>query len=136
MMNVTMSPITPWIDWKYWLLACVVSLYYAIRAIVIQRHHVHDENRQREEEKKLPWSSREIIFVHMIQDSIYNFVGAMAGFVALYLEYKILMSIRDLTKIDAGTAILLGFFPLLAVVGIGGQLPWILLHGKLFGGRQ
>jgi hypothetical protein len=114
-------------------LAFGVSLYYAIRGVVIQRHHVANENHVNVSQHLEPWSRKEFIFVHCIQDAIYNFVGSLTGFAALYVECRMFLAIQDLSKIEAGTGIFLAFLSILSVVGIGGILPPILLHGKLFG---
>ena len=125
----------PWVVCTYWSIASVLSVYYGVRAIFIQRRLVGDENAEREKRGLVPWSLRETIFIHRVQSFVYNFVGAMIGFVSLHLEYGIILSISDLANIQSGTALLLSFLSLIAIVGISGQLPEILLHGKLFGGK-
>src|SRR6266852_4953227 len=122
-MNPSIIPIArPWVVCTYWSIASVLSVYYGVRAVFIQRRLVGDENAEREKRGLVPWSLRETIFIHRVQSFVYNFVGAMIGFVSLHLEYGIILSISDLANIQSGTALLLSFLSLTAIVGISGQL--------------
>ena len=116
----------------FWAICFVVSCYYGIRGLLIQRHKISDENIQREKKQLKPWGKIERIFVHDIQDIIFNFICSLGGFTSLYLEVKIFSKIADTHSISTGTAIFLIFLSLFAVTGISGTLPQILLYGKLF----
>lgn len=134
-MSPLMIPITH--PGFYWGLAFVASVYYGTRGVLIQRHQATNENirlENREPEEK-PWTSFEITWVHCIQDFIYNATCSLAGFAALYVECKVFESIRTtgtLSNIPGGTVVLIGFLSLIAILGISGQLPFILYHGKIF----
>jgi hypothetical protein len=120
----------------FWGIAIGLSLYYGIRGGIIQVHIVGDENVSRINNKLKPWEKWERNIVHCIQDVIYNFVGGLSGFAALYVECKIFIGIKDLSNISTGTALVIVFLSIFSVVGISGVMPPILLHGKLFSGRQ
>ena len=120
----------------YIILASLLSIYYGIRGIFMQRIHSDQLNIEIEKDKGRKWKKREIIFVRYIQDFIFNFVCSIAGFFALFLEYKIFLKIENIAAIDTGTSLLLVFLSLLAIAGISGQLPFLLLHGRFPGSKQ
>lgn len=116
----------------YWGIAGILSLYYGVRGIFIKIKFVKDDNIARANSKNEPWTEWDKYFIHCGQDFIYNVTGSLAGFSALYVECKVLTSIHDLSTISSGTALFVAFLSIVAVVGIGGVLPPILLMGRLF----
>jgi len=119
----------------YWIVGVIFAFYYGVRGIRIQRQHTHNENVELKKKDKefREWKQFDRIFVHYIQDFIYNSVCAAAGFIALYMEYRVLIRIHDLSDIGLGTAAMLVFLSIFSVLGIAGQLPFTLFHGKIFG---
>ena len=115
------------------LIGTLFTLYYGVRAVVNQHHKVGDENIQRKKQGLVEWTKLEKLVVHYIQDAIFNMTCCLAGFAALYVEVKIFDGIPNFTEINTGTAIVLGFLSLVAVLGISGALPFTLLMGKIFG---
>ena len=106
--------IKPWLwpvlhPYRFWWFAIVISGYYGVRGIVIQKHHTENENRKLKVKKLKEWTQRERWFVHYIQDFIYNFVCSIAGFLALSLDIKFINSLTSLATIEAGTGILIAF---------------------------
>lgn len=116
----------------YWGVAGLFSLYYGVRGVFIKIKFVKDDNINRVRSTQEPWTELDKYFIHCGQDFIFNIVGSMAGFSALYVECKILTSFNDLSSMSPGTALFVAFLSIFAVVGIGGVLPPILLLGRLF----
>jgi hypothetical protein len=112
----------------YWGFAIILSLYYGIRGIYYQRHYVAIENEKNGSANK--WSLFEQIIVHRIPDFILHFVCSMSGFLCYYVAGLILAKIPDISRIDAGTGIVLSFLFLVAITGIAGVLPPLLMLGK------
>jgi hypothetical protein len=103
----------------FWTLGLIVSIYYGWRGLRIQL-----------KQKTQSWGKIDAIWVHGLQDSIFHFVSAMAGLAALYIECKIFLALPTMASIGLGTAVTLAFLSLLAVVGISGMLPSLLIKGK------
>jgi heme A synthase len=55
----------------------------------------------------------------------------MAGFVSAWVVAAVFKSVPDLTNISTGTAVLMSFLSIVAVAGIAGVLPPLLMYGKL-----
>lgn len=71
-----------------------------------------------------------ILYLH---DFFFRFVCTMAGFVALYACYFIAADVPAWREIPGGTgAVLAGSF-IVGVLGVGGQLHYVLLLGKVPG---
>ncbi len=122
----------------YWLIAVGLSLYYGIRGMLIKNRHVINENIQLEKGQPplTPWTKKEKVLVHFIQDFIFNAFCSMAGFVSLWILAHVFPSVDSSSKIDAGLAVLIVFLALLAITGIGGILPYVIVHGKIFSGNK
>jgi len=109
----------------YILIAIVFSLYYGSRGPFIKNH-----NQKIKEEEKERWLGFGLIYVLCIQDFIFNLVCGFAGFISLYLLCIMVPSLGDISKIAAGTGILMVFLALVAISGISGQLPSMLARGR------
>jgi hypothetical protein len=57
----------------------------------------------------------------------------MSGFLAAYVFATISDGLTDLANIGVGTAILMSFLAVVAVAGVAGVLPPLLMYGKLWG---
>jgi hypothetical protein len=121
-----MNPITSFLNnpCLFWSSALIASLYYGVRGVLYQRYWV----------KSPDVNCATKTLVQYIQDFIYNFLGSMAGFGALILDYRIYRSIADLSKIETGTGFLMSFLTLLAIIGMSGALPRIIWQGHIFKG--
>ena len=117
------------------LLALMVSTYQGVRGILIQRHNIQNDNILKRNQSLALWTLSETIYVHRIHDFLFNFVCTMAGFVAWHVETLFLNRIADWSTIGAGTGIFLVFLSLVALAGVAGVLPPILLFGNLFKGQ-
>ena len=119
----------------FFLLAMIFSTYQGIRGVLIQLHNVQNENIQNKNNSFKKWTLPETIYVHRIHDFLFNFVCTIAGFFAWYIEALIINRIAEWSDIGAGTGIFLVFLSLVALAGIAGVLPPILLFGRLFKGQ-
>lgn len=102
----------------YWELAALTGLYYAYRGWRIQLR-----------EKSKDWGMKDVVLVHGLQDGIFHFVCALAGYAALYVECKMLIFLPAGTPMSLGSAAALVFLSVLAILGIGGAIPSILIQG-------
>lgn len=123
----------------YWSIALFLSLFYGLQGILIKLHETHNENVDLKKYERKEWSLLERIIIQCSEYFLFNFVCSMAGFVALYVECKIILSINGfegLTKIGSGTSVFLIFLSLIAILGISGKLSFIFFHGKIFGSKS
>jgi len=65
-------------------------------------------------------------------DFLFNSICSISGFVSYFIIRKIILGVSDLSKIDSGTAIVISFLSLVAIMGVAGMLPHILYYGKVF----
>jgi hypothetical protein len=75
-----------------------------------------------------PW---EIISVFCVHDALFHFICSMAGFITLFVANSLYESLRSTESFDTGKSLLLAFAFLFGVIGVTGQLPQLLLQGKI-----
>ena len=106
-------------DCLFWSVALIVSIFYGIRGAVFCSVY-------RQKDMK-DWKKWQKAVVWYVQDSIYNFVCGLAGFLSLRLLVPVWVSIsKDFSNVSAGSAILLSLLSVTAILGISGTLPRIL----------
>lgn len=108
--------------WPCWypLIAWLWSIYQGTRAVVEQHH----SNASKMDHPLERWI---ILYVH---DFAFRFICTMAGFIALYACYVVATSGLDWTALSTGTGtFLVGSF-IVGVIGVGGQLHYVILLGK------
>jgi len=77
----------------FYMFAFALSTILGIRGIAIQMHNVANENLGLKKENKIEWPRWQRVLVHYFQDFIYNFVGSLTGYAALYLlSYRLFIS--------------------------------------------
>ncbi len=79
---------------------------------------------------KEPFTERKVSLL-CISDAIFYFVSCAAGFVALYFAYQLSVLLPDPANISAGTSVLLIFLAVFGLLGVTGQLPFLIQQGKL-----
>jgi hypothetical protein len=114
----------------YSIIAVVASLYFGTRGVVMHRIEAERINLEIRSKEGREWKTWEIVFIRYIQDFIFNFVCSIAGFISLFLSYSLLTGLRDLSKLSAGISLLVVFLFLIGVIGVSGQLPYVILRGK------
>jgi len=74
-----------------------------------------------------PWERIVVLYVH---DFAFRFVCTMAGFASLYMSVALFDEIGPDSELSTGDALLMLFSFLVGVVGVGGQLHYVILLGK------
>src|ERR1044071_648825 len=110
-------------DLAFGLIALIWSAYQGARGVMEQQLN-----------RGQPWfdglSPAKRFWLLYLHDFAFRFVCAFAGFVALHVCWE-LVRIRDLAHISAGGgAVTIAAF-LFGVAGVGGQLHYLLLMGKV-----
>jgi len=105
----------------YLVIAIAWSLYQGARGVIETRLNNRDKN----------WQAWQKVLVLDIHDFAFRFVCTMAGFLALFVSYRIAESVDLLADLSTGAAALLVFSFMIGVIGVGGQLHYIILLGKL-----
>jgi hypothetical protein len=109
------------LPWSYLLCGLVWSLYQGVRGIVEQRRAYKDREKQ-------TWDQWERVMILYIHDFAFRFVCTAAGFVALYVSYFLA---KDLTALTTGSSLLLILSFLIGIIGVGGQLHYVILLGTV-----
>lgn len=68
-------------------------------------------------------------------DMLFHFFCSLAGFLALFIGNTLYESLNSNQAVDTGKSVLLVFAFLFGVVGATGQLPQLILQGKVPGLR-
>ena len=108
------------IPWWYILVALLWSIYQGIRGIV--------EHNRNYKDKALSWSISEKLVILFIHDFAFRLICTISGFVSIYLAYWLFR--ENFQNLTIGAAILILFLFLIGIIGIGGQLHYIILLGK------
>lgn len=107
----------------YGVIATLFSTYFAFRGFVghwyAQKQNPH------------PYPHWVILWVFCAHDALFHFVSALSGFVAWFVGFGLYESMVNSSAIDAGQSVLLVFCVLFGLVGVTGQLPQLILQGKL-----
>jgi len=77
----------------------------------------------------------EIKMSRCLADAVLYFVSSVAGFLSLFLAYRVLQDSTQWDGVQTGTMAALVFFALLGLLGVTGQLPHLLQLGKLLPGK-
>jgi hypothetical protein len=114
--------------WPCWYLcvALIWSAYQGLRGAVEQDWH-NECRKDKPQRLEAPIDRWIILYVH---DFVFRGVCTMAGFVSLYACYFIAASGPDWKNLPTGTGALIGASFIVAVIGVGGQLHYVILLGK------
>lgn len=112
----------------YWVTAIAFSCYYAYRGYMGNWVAMVRHNRTVAHRKLKNW---EIISVYCVHDALFHLICSMAGFIVLFVAKDLYESLRSTESFDAGKSLLLAFAILFGVIGVTGQLPQLLLQGKI-----
>jgi hypothetical protein len=105
----------------YLVIAVIWSAYQGFRGAVEQRLGNAGA-------KWKGWERWVVLYVH---DFAFRFICTAAGFVALYAVYWLVGGLAQLASLSAATATLVGFLFIVGVIGVGGQLHYVVLLGKV-----
>jgi hypothetical protein len=126
------------IPWWYIALAAAWSLYHGYRGYVLQYVTVQSQRKLTEREPSQAgtpdqwfWSPIEVTVVRTGYDALFYGFCSVVGFAALWLAGYVFNSVQDIHDIPGGTSALLVFLVVWGLVGVSGQLPYLILLGKL-----
>jgi hypothetical protein len=71
------------------------------------------------------------IWLRAIPYCFFYFITTLLGFIALFFVYYVIANTCNLNDISGGTAAILIFAVLYGIIGITGQLPYLIEQGKL-----
>jgi hypothetical protein len=120
------------VPWWYWAIALVLSCYYAYRGY--RGNWI--AHREANEKRQHRLSTGAIVSVFCVHDMLFHFFCSLAGFLALFVAGTLYESLVFAETFDTGKSVLLIFAFLFGVVGATGQLPQLILQGKVFGLRS
>ena len=108
---------------QFWYLVVAIlwSIFQGIRGVVETRLASPVARQWR------PWERMVVLYLH---DFVYRFVCTMAGFVSLYMSLLLFNEIAPDREMTTGDALMLVVLFLVGVVGVGGQLHYVMLLGK------
>jgi stalled ribosome rescue protein Dom34 len=117
----------------YFWIMILVSLYHAIRALLEQMQmYANAKYKQLAEGKEVrePSKAFKIIYSY-IQEILFKFIISASGFIALLIANYIFSSVKSISEIGVGTAIILIFLIFWRITGISGYLTYLIVSGKL-----
>jgi len=104
----------------YLLIIILFSLYYAIRGIMEQKNK-HAGG---------PLSQAQKVIILYIQEILFKVIFTVSGFMALFIANYIFSSLKSVSEIGAGTAILLIFLFIWGISGVSGYLTFLIVSGR------
>lgn len=129
MLKESLNQIPCW----YIIAGILWSIYQGVRGAIEYRlnydaQFYKDANQNNKFQKPFwkRWEKWVVLYVH---DFVFRFVCTISGFVALYLAYT--LAGDNMQGITSGSSVLIVFLFLIGIIGIGGQLHYIILMGKL-----
>jgi hypothetical protein len=114
---------------QYWYFAFGViwSVFQGVRGMVETRlSNPHASSWK-------PWERIVVLYIH---DFAFRFVCTMAGFLSLYMSVLLFNEISPDNELSTGDSLLLLFLFLIGVIGVGGQLHYVILMGKWPAGKS
>jgi hypothetical protein len=120
----------------YFIIAVLWATYQGVRGAVEQRlsHMALVRNSKTDswESSRSPgwkcWERWVVLYVH---DFAFRFVCTMAGFVAFYVVYMLAGDLCEMRELSSQMSALIGFLFLIGIVGVGGQLHYVILLGRV-----
>lgn len=116
----------------FWYIVAMIcfSLFHGIRDLFEQSVNL----KIMENNKTLyQFTKCERVFILYIQGFIFKFATSISSFMALWIGYEILLSLKSFNDIGVGTAILLIFLFAWGIIGAGGYLTSYISKGKFPG---
>jgi len=120
----------------YIILALIVSFYQAYRGFMFQwilaKERKSSERMDTAEQgiAQQKWTRSQKIVLLCVADMFFYLVTTLAGFLSLFVAYYVLNKVPCLTEIGAGLSALLIFLILFGLLGVCGQLPYLIQLGK------
>jgi len=109
------------IPFWYFLIMIVFSLYYAIRGVLEWTVNANYE--------KLDSRLKRIIYYY-VQEILFKIIFTVSGFMALLVANYIFSSVKSISEIGVGAAIILIFLIIWGISGVSGYLTFLIVSGK------
>jgi hypothetical protein len=109
----------------YLVISLVISIYQGVRGFVFQYYN------SKTYELYKSWGKPARIFMFCVTDFVFYFVTTIVGFASLLIAKNIISSTPKLQDLGTGAAALVIFLLLIGILGICGQLPYLIQSGKL-----
>ncbi len=119
-------------DW-YIIVGILWGIFQGIRGIIEQKRNYKDRLFKCTNCEKIftgNWNNTEKWIILYIHDFAFRFVCTLAGFIALFLVYIIVCYEPQIINVSSGTAVILMVLSFIGIIGVGGQLHYIILIGK------
>lgn len=114
-----------WLEGHYLIVAGLFSFYYGCRGVLIEQDIVRQLKKNDPPPKHPFWT-------HYIHEFILQIVSSAAGFFALSILYsRYSQNVSDIS--NAGASVI--FLSLLSIIGISGELPYVIKFGKFPSGK-
>jgi hypothetical protein len=114
----------------YFIIGLVWSVYQGYRGKREQQLSCDWRVGARLQDRWDRWDQWMVLYIH---DFVFRLVCTMAGFVALYVSYSLYAKLGIWPDLSSGSALLMTFSFLIGVIGVGGQLHYVILIGKVPG---
>jgi membrane-bound ClpP family serine protease len=91
-----------------------------------------EDERLRQSEGKRPRQTSKAykVIYSYIQEILFKFIFTVSGFVALLVANYIFSSLKSISDIGVGTAIILVFLIIWGISGVSGYLTFLIVYGK------
>jgi hypothetical protein len=110
-------------------MAAGLSLCQGYRGYVNQRVWAQSQEVEAGPDKWF-WSRGEVRVVRCLYDAFFYTFCSVVGFAAFWLAAYMFNSVQDLHDISGGTSAFLVFLVVLGLLGVSGQLPYLIQLGK------
>jgi hypothetical protein len=118
-----MDLLAQWPPGWYITAGFVWSIYQGVRG-------AREQRLTQPEAKDTNWTLLDKYVIFYIHDFAFRFICTAAGFLALYVSCRLSLDVEPLRGLSPGAALLLIFSFLIGVIGVGGQLHYVILMGK------
>jgi hypothetical protein len=113
----TLSDVPRW----YLVVAVLYSCYQGYRGFMLQWIWG----------RKVNVTKTQRVVLLCLSDMISYFLCTLVGFASLFMAYRFTSRASVLSKLDIGSSLLLIFLVLLGILGVTGQLLYLIQQGKL-----
>jgi hypothetical protein len=117
------------IPWWFIAVALIFSVCHGGRGYVFQCAVAYHQQAQPDSPFH-QWSRRQTIVTRCAYDGFFHAFCSMTGFAALWLAGYVFNTMPDLHDIPGGTSAFLVFLVVLGLLGVSGQLPYLIQLGK------
>jgi len=113
-------------SWYFWI-ATILTVYQGVRGFVLQKKFADFQNSTGTSPN---WAKAEMFWIRSLADGLFYLASTAAGFLSLFLAYRILNGIPSIDEIETGTSILTVFLLSFGFLGATGQRPHLVQEGK------